>query len=131
MADNKGRRRNSGSDDFDWEAYDAQSGSRSSRSTSRSSSDIARRRETDSYASHPRRTRKKSGKKQLTEKQLSHDLEASEQTFVRIDFKVGGIGSGSCGPELLEKYRLNDKHIEFEFSMRPMMLDNADLIDLM
>ena len=70
MADNKGRRRNSGSDDFDWEAYDAQSGSRSSRSTSRSSSDIARRRETDSYASHPRRTRKKSGKKQLTEKQL-------------------------------------------------------------
>ena len=70
MADNKGRRRNSGSDDFDWEAYDVQSGSRSSRSTSRSSSDIARRRETDSYASHPRRTRKKSGKKQLTEKQL-------------------------------------------------------------
>ncbi|MDY3032228.1 MAG: PBP1A family penicillin-binding protein [Clostridia bacterium] len=70
MADNKGRRRNSGSDDFDWEAYDAQSGSRSSRSTSRSSSDIARRRETDSYALHPRRTRKKSGKKQLTEKQL-------------------------------------------------------------
>lgn len=68
---------------------------------------------------------------QLTEKQLSHDLEASEQTFVRIDFKVGGIGSGSCGPELLEKYRLNDKHIEFEFSMRPIMLDNADLIDLM
>ena len=63
-SDNSGSRRSS--DDFDWEAYDAQS---SGRVQGRSSSDIARRRETDSVASAPRRKRKKSSKKQLTERQ--------------------------------------------------------------
>ena len=68
---------------------------------------------------------------ELCEKQLSHDLEPSAQTFVRINYKVSGIGSNSCGPELLEKYRLNEKDISFSFSLKPIFLDNADLIDLM
>lgn len=68
---------------------------------------------------------------ELTEKQLYSELEKSNNTFVRIDYKVSGIGSGSCGPQLLEKYRLSEKHIEFAFSVKPVFLDNADLIDLM
>lgn len=67
---------------------------------------------------------------ELTEKQLNVDLEADERTFVRIDYKVGGIGSNSCGPQLAEAYQLNDKHIEFAFSIRPIILDNADPIDM-
>ena len=39
-----------------------------------------------------------------------------EDTVIRIDYKDSGLGSNSCGPELLEKYRLDEKHIEgFEF----------------
>lgn len=67
---------------------------------------------------------------ELTEKQLNVDLEADDRTFVRIDYKVGGIGSNSCGPQLAEAYQLNDKHIEFAFSIRPIILDNADPIDV-
>ncbi|MCR4693553.1 MAG: DUF4981 domain-containing protein [Firmicutes bacterium] len=36
-------------------------------------------------------------------------------TNVRIDYKNSGIGSNSCGPELLEKYRLSEKDIHFVF----------------
>ncbi len=38
---------------------------------------------------------------------------------VRIDYKVSGIGSNSCGPELLEKYRLSEKEIHFAYSFAP------------
>ena len=36
-------------------------------------------------------------------------------THVRVDYKVSGIGSGSCGPWLHEEYRFNDKKINFGF----------------
>ncbi len=34
---------------------------------------------------------------------------------VRVDYKNAGVGSHSCGPELIEKYRVNDKDITFGF----------------
>ena len=34
---------------------------------------------------------------------------------LRVDYKNSGIGSNSCGPELLEKYRLSEKRINFTF----------------
>lgn len=37
---------------------------------------------------------------------------------VRIDYKDSGIGSNSCGPALLEKYRLQEKEFAFCFSIR-------------
>lgn len=43
----------------------------------------------------------------------SHKLRRNGFANVRIDYKNSGIGSGSCGPQLLEKYRLNDKNISF------------------
>jgi len=46
------------------------------------------------------------------------ELQKSDHTTVRIDYKNSGIGSASCGPELLEKYRLSEKEIEsFSFSV--------------
>ena len=39
-------------------------------------------------------------------------------TNIRIDYKNSGIGSHSCGPELLEKYRLAEKDIEFAFYIK-------------
>ncbi len=38
--------------------------------------------------------------------------------IVRIDYKNSGIGSNSCGPDLLEKYRLKEKEIHFEFNIK-------------
>ena len=37
------------------------------------------------------------------------------RTHVRIDYKVSGIGSNSCGPELSGQYRLEEKAIAFGF----------------
>ena len=37
---------------------------------------------------------------------------------LRVDYKVSGIGSNSCGPVLDEKYRLKEKEFEFSFSIK-------------
>ena len=42
----------------------------------------------------------------------------SDCTNIRIDYKNSGIGSNSCGPELLDKYRLSEKTIHFEFYIK-------------
>ena len=40
-------------------------------------------------------------------------------TNVRIDYKVGGIGSGSCGPYTFGQYRLpNYGKVDFEFFVK-------------
>lgn len=38
-------------------------------------------------------------------------------TVVCLDYAQNGIGSNSCGPELLEKYRLDKKNFKFEMKM--------------
>ena len=45
----------------------------------------------------------------------TNELTKNGYTNVRIDYRVSGIGSNSCGPELLEKYRVNDKKINYSF----------------
>lgn len=49
--------------------------------------------------------------------QHTDELVADGKTHLRIDYKVSGIGSASCGPDLQAKYRLNDKDIDFKFSI--------------
>lgn len=66
---------------------------------------------------------------EMTEIQNYHDLQPHEETFVRIDYKVGGVGSNSCGPKIAEEYTLHEKQIAFSFSIRPVILDNAEPID--
>ncbi len=46
------------------------------------------------------------------------ELQKSDFINLRIDYKNSGLGSASCGPELLEKYRLSEKEINFSFSVR-------------
>ena len=57
-------------------------------------------------------------KEELERKKHNFELATDEFTNVRIDYKVSGIGSGSCGPQLLEKYQLNDKNIIFNFTIK-------------
>lgn len=47
------------------------------------------------------------------------ELVKDGQVHLRVDYKVSGIGSGSCGPALAEKYRLKEKEIHFAFTLSP------------
>ena len=49
------------------------------------------------------------------------ELEEDGNVHVRIDYKMSGVGSNACGPALASKYRLEEKNIEFGFSIRPQL----------
>ena len=51
---------------------------------------------------------------ELDRKAHNFELEPSDGIYAAIDYKQSGIGSNSCGPELLEKYRLREKNIEWK-----------------
>ena len=53
--------------------------------------------------------------KALTKATHLDELEKDGATHVRVDYKNSGIGSNSCGPQLLEKYRLSEKEISYTF----------------
>ncbi len=57
-------------------------------------------------------------KEELGSKLHNFELVKDEFTNVRIDYKVSGIGSGSCGPQLMEKYQLKDKNVKFDFTIK-------------
>ncbi|MDD6213940.1 MAG: glycoside hydrolase family 2 TIM barrel-domain containing protein [Firmicutes bacterium] len=54
---------------------------------------------------------------EMTKKDYCYDLEKSKSANLRIDYKVSGIGSNSCGAPLKDKYRMNDKKVVFNFSI--------------
>ena len=47
---------------------------------------------------------------ELTEKRHNYELERSGYTVLCVDYKQSGVGSNSCGPELLPQYRLNEEN---------------------
>jgi beta-galactosidase len=57
----------------------------------------------------------------LLKAEHTDELIADGKTHLRIDYKVSGIGSNSCGPELEQEYRLAEKEIRFDFSIHPMI----------
>ena len=56
----------------------------------------------------------------------SHDYELvpRKETIVHLDYKMSGVGSNSCGPELLEKYRLAEREFEFELFILPLFKED-------
>lgn len=56
---------------------------------------------------------------ELTNKKHNFELQESGYTVLCLDYAQNGIGSNSCGPELLEKYRLDQKKFEFKIKMIP------------
>mgnify|MGYP004452777985 CR=1 FL=1 len=56
----------------------------------------------------------------LYEAQHTDELQKDGLLHLRIDYRVSGIGSNSCGPALAEPYRLAEKDIFFAFSARPI-----------
>ena len=55
----------------------------------------------------------------LTAAEHTDELVTDGNTHLRIDYKVSGLGSNSCGPELEKPYRLDEKEISFRFTMAP------------
>jgi beta-galactosidase len=53
-----------------------------------------------------------------------HELQKRKETVVNIDYKMSGVGSNSCGPELLEKYRLDEKEFEFKVKIMPIFKED-------
>jgi len=56
--------------------------------------------------------------KELFSKTHAAHLQKDGKSHIRIDYKNSGIGSNSCGPRLLEKYRLTEDEINFEFVIK-------------
>ena len=59
----------------------------------------------------------------LTEAEHTDELVADGKTHLRIDYKVSGLGSASCGPALKEEHRLQEKEINFQFTVKPVLRD--------
>lgn len=53
----------------------------------------------------------------LTVAEHTDELKKDGFTHIRVDYKMSGIGSGSCGPQLAEIHQLNEKEFEFNFTM--------------
>lgn len=43
----------------------------------------------------------------------NYELQESDSTVFCIDYAQNGIGSNSCGPEVQEKYQLNEEQFAF------------------
>lgn len=56
---------------------------------------------------------------ELTEKAHNYELKPCGSTVLCLDYKQNGIGSESCGPHLLEKYRLDDGQFSFRMKLIP------------
>lgn len=59
---------------------------------------------------------------ELTNKQHNFQLEESPSTILCLDYAMSGIGSNSCGPELLNKYHFNEPEFVFKFKLVATML---------
>ena len=57
----------------------------------------------------------------LTKAQHINELIRDDKTHLRIDYKVSGLGSNSCGPQLAEQYRVSEKKISFNFTIKPQL----------
>ncbi|MBR4073275.1 MAG: glycoside hydrolase family 2 [Clostridia bacterium] len=55
---------------------------------------------------------------ELGRKRHSTELEENDSITVRIDYKDSGVGSAICGPQLASEYRLDEKKIVFEYSLK-------------
>ena len=56
---------------------------------------------------------------ELEQKRHNYELEPCGSTVLCIDHQLAGIGSKSCGPDLLPGYRVCSDHYHFTFILKP------------
>ena len=62
----------------------------------------------------------------IREAKHDYELQPLKETVLSIDYKMAGTGSGACGPDLAEKYSINDKAFNFTFKILPAKVDELD-----
>ena len=55
----------------------------------------------------------------LTKATHPYELVESGNIIVHTDYMMSGVGSGSCGPQLLPQYRMNHEQIRFNLFVLP------------
>jgi beta-galactosidase len=60
---------------------------------------------------------------ELTQKKHNYELVKCGNTVLCIDYAQSGIGSNSCGPELIEKYRFNAQRFHTTLFIKPFVVD--------
>ncbi|CAM3822223.1 MULTISPECIES: glycoside hydrolase family 2 TIM barrel-domain containing protein [Paenibacillus] len=60
----------------------------------------------------------------LTSAMHTHELKRRKETIVHLDHRMNGIGSSSCGTDLLEPYQLSDKQFAFKLQIAPIMKED-------
>jgi beta-galactosidase len=56
----------------------------------------------------------------LTEAKHTYDLVRRDEITLHLDYAQSGLGNGSCGPGVLEQYKLQPKQVEFSLRLRPL-----------
>lgn len=56
-----------------------------------------------------------------------HELRPRRDVIVCLDARQLGLGNGSCGPGVLEKYKLYPQPVKFSFSLRPYSPSAGDI----
>ena len=49
----------------------------------------------------------------------NYELKESGSTVLCLDYALNGIGSNSCGPELIDKYRFSETEFDFRIKLVP------------
>jgi beta-galactosidase len=69
-------------------------------------------------------TASKYSAKQLTEKAHDYELMPEAVTYVNLDYAQSGIGSNSCGPELVKEMRFSEKEFHFAVKILPVFAND-------
>ncbi|MHB1454759.1 MAG: glycoside hydrolase family 2 TIM barrel-domain containing protein [Saccharofermentanales bacterium] len=56
----------------------------------------------------------------LAEAMHPYELKKRDETIIHLDYKMSGLGSNSCGPELLPQYRLSETVFGFQLCIEPV-----------
>ncbi|NIK78587.1 beta-galactosidase [Paenibacillus castaneae] len=60
----------------------------------------------------------------LTAAAHTYELVKRKETIVHLDYAMSGVGSNSCGPQLLEQYRFDSKAFHFEIQFKPVFKED-------
>ncbi|BCJ94338.1 glycoside hydrolase family 42 [Anaerocolumna cellulosilytica] len=55
---------------------------------------------------------------ELMQKAHNYELQKSDGTILCLDYKMSGVGSSSCGPDLAEKYQLCEEDIHWNLTLQ-------------
>jgi hypothetical protein len=59
----------------------------------------------------------------LTQAKHTYELKRRDEITLNLDYKQAGLGSASCGPGTLDKYRLWPERIKYRVRFRPFSAD--------